>query len=196
MFFPILDSTMAECDESDPSDLESWIARLDLKITLKIQEARTNAGKKLWKGITFFGGRYFWIILLVISVFCLEVAVTILITCSFLGFLVVIYPLKKFTSRRRPYERFCAVENLKSTRDSSFPSGHSYLATVASLSISIYYMNPWMIIIAIALSLLVSISRVYLGVHYFSDVIVGFSIGLIVSFVLLEIIQILIDLLF
>jgi undecaprenyl-diphosphatase len=66
----------------------------------------------------------------------------------------------------------------------SFPSGHSMISVsfygyLIYLCI-VYFKQPWKQIISVALSLLVltiGISRIYLGVHYASDVIGGFLVG-------------------
>lgn len=69
----------------------------------------------------------------------------------------------------------------------SFPSGHSlgsfcFYGAVAAIIVN-RLSNRWLklltLIIAAALILLIGVSRVYLGVHYPSDVLAGFIIGFI-----------------
>jgi len=69
--------------------------------------------------------------------------------------------------------------------DFSFPSGHAtiaaalygYLAYILIKSLKNKY--KWsVIILAIALILLIGFSRIYLGVHYVSDVLGGYFVGL------------------
>jgi undecaprenyl-diphosphatase len=68
---------------------------------------------------------------------------------------------------------------------SSFPSGHAELSAIAYLTIaallartqSSFRIGLYFIALAALLTILIGISRVYLGVHYPSDVLAGWCIG-------------------
>lgn len=94
--------------------------------------------------------------------------------------------LKIWTDRLRPqaHEHLVAVESM------SFPSGHAANATIVYLSLAILLFRdaPWrgpMLWAAVWLALASGISRVLLGVHWPSDVIAGWALGLIWTFVLI-----------
>lgn len=85
--------------------------------------------------------------------------------------------LKNYVARVRPYE---VVEGLNSligpVGEWSFPSGHASAGFAAATAI--YKSRPkWVGIPCLILAALLSWSRLYLGVHYPSDVIGGAIIG-------------------
>jgi membrane-associated phospholipid phosphatase len=61
----------------------------------------------------------------------------------------------------------------------SFPSGHSSGITVVFGSISLSVKKRWFYTLSAILIFLVCFSRIYLGVHYLQDVLVGISLGII-----------------
>lgn len=71
------------------------------------------------------------------------------------------------------------------TFTSSFPSGHSMLSAVVYLTLGALLarvverrrLKAYLLVVAIALTLLVGLSRVYLGVHWPTDVLAGWSAG-------------------
>lgn len=89
--------------------------------------------------------------------------------------------VKNLYQRVRPEE----VEHLIEQGGYAFPSGHSMGSVItygALLFIFIRYVKSthwqWIMSIFVALlCLMIGLSRVYLGVHYLSDVIGGFSLG-------------------
>lgn len=90
--------------------------------------------------------------------------------------------LKSFLKRVRPYE---AVENIrllvKAQRDTSFPSGHAASSFAAAVVVVIMY-GGYLGIICLVLAALMAFSRVYVGVHYPLDVIVGSLVGSLIGY--------------
>lgn len=79
------------------------------------------------------------------------------------------------------------ILRLVTEKESSFPSGHATMA-ITLYGLLIYFIwkkcrNPRLKTIIISmllfLILLIGISRIYLGVHYFTDIIGGYILGLI-----------------
>ena len=67
----------------------------------------------------------------------------------------------------------------------SFPSGHSQISASLSWSVAAWLKKRWMYIAAVVFSLLVAFSRLYLGVHYPKDVVVGLAVGIGFSYLCL-----------
>lgn len=87
--------------------------------------------------------------------------------------------LKNLVARVRPYDEFAALKSLVGPQvDYSFPSGH----TGASLAATwvIFRETPKKVgIWALAYSILIAFSRLYVGVHYPTDVLCGAVTGIL-----------------
>jgi len=84
--------------------------------------------------------------------------------------------LKRWTRRPRPFRSHEGiVAHIAPLDEYSFPSGHTLHAVSFSLVAIAWY--PSLLPVLLPLTLLIAISRVVLGLHYPSDVIVAMLIG-------------------
>lgn len=100
-----------------------------------------------------------------------------------LGGLILSSLLKHSFDRPRPE----LVPHLSQVYTSSFPSGHSMLSATVYLTLGSLLMRLapqkrvklYYLLVAMTLTFLVGISRVYMGVHYPTDVLAGWTAGLV-----------------
>ena len=107
-------------------------------------------------------------------------AVRDVLPAMWLAGLTVEYPVKRLFGRMRPF-RALALSSVVGPKPTgySFPSAHSAVAFTAARLISVHY--PKRTAALYALASLVGFSRLYLGVHYTSDVLVGALTGFILA---------------
>ncbi|MGL5439822.1 MAG: phosphatase PAP2 family protein [Filifactoraceae bacterium] len=89
--------------------------------------------------------------------------------------------IKHLVNRPRPYDVYnfdMVIKKLPAT--SSFPSGHT-ASSFAVLGVYLFYVKKYRIPIFVLASL-IAISRLYLQVHYPSDILAGIILGLSVSY--------------
>jgi membrane-associated phospholipid phosphatase len=88
--------------------------------------------------------------------------------------------IKHLTERSRPPLADPGVQALIGIPDStSFPSGHAATAFAAATAVAV--LHPRLRVPLFALAATVALSRVYLGVHFWSDVLVGSLLGVAVG---------------
>ena len=130
--------------------------------------------------ITKFGNEE--IVICIVILFLLVFKDIKFLILPFIGF-IINSSLKVFINRDRP-----SVRHLVEESSFSYPSGHSMISLVL-YGYLIYYIYKHInnkiirnILIGLLILIIISIgiSRVYVGVHYISDVLGGYLLGLIV----------------
>jgi len=160
---------------------------LDMLIFDKIKPVVSEVNNKIMLFITFLGKHQFLIPanLVLILYFLLvkkQTWFSIRVITIAISSLVLMLLLKQLFQRKRPLSPL-----LKAAKGLSFPSGHAIMAVtfyglliyILQHSISMDWLRLLLTILVIALIILVGFSRVYLRVHYASDVAAGFIIGLL-----------------
>lgn len=160
---------------------------LDLQISAWFLSHRSEWGIGLFKVVTFFASWEFIVIasILVITVFYLNNESFLIVPYIFViaGTEVSIFILKNYFNRPR------FVSSAIVTTSASFPSAHAAIALafygyIAYVMIRHHEVKMGWLIIAISclIILLIGLSRVYLGAHYFSDIVVAYIVASIFLF--------------
>jgi undecaprenyl-diphosphatase len=130
------------------------------------------------------GSTVLWIVVLAVSGFLAlqtryRTATSVLITTGSGELLNAI--MKHAFSRPRP----SIVPHLRAVSSSSFPSGHAMESAIVYLTLAAMLMRAsdtratkvYVLAVAAVLTLLAGVSRLYLGVHYPTDVVGGWIVG-------------------
>jgi len=110
-----------------------------------------------------------------------RVASAVLVMIAVLGGTGISELIKNIFGRDRPPLIYRAVE----TSNASFPSGHAMLSTITYLTLGAMLaqvmperrQKVFVFTTAVLLALIIGASRVFLGVHWLTDVLAGWSLG-------------------
>ena len=161
---------------------------LDNMIYSFISKFINNNLTHIIKFITFLGSATFVITLTVLALlFMKNKRIGIFMVIDLIVITIFQYTLKPIFGRIRPVDI-----NLIEETSYSFPSGHS-LTAMAFYGFIIYliyksnlkYKKVYIILLSI-LILLIGLSRVYLGVHFITDVLGGFAFSLFYLIIFIE----------
>lgn len=137
----------------------------------------------------------FWIILTLLLM-CFRKTRRVGVTCAVamvIELIVVNVVLKNWIARVRPYE---LIEELvlmiEKQKDFSFPSGHAANA-LACAWVLFRKLKKRYGVPALILALLICFSRLYVGVHYPSDVIAGIAVGIMAAEAAIAIVRALVE---
>jgi membrane-associated phospholipid phosphatase len=134
--------------------------------------------------ITITGSDFFYLILIAIDYWIVNKRASILTTYVLIISVVSNYWLKIIIRYPRPPETnwLLGVEAV----NYSLPSGHSQSSVIFWGWLSAKIKTWWMGVLSASLIVLVGLSRIYIGVHWLGDVIIGWAVGLLLLFLLLR----------
>lgn len=144
-------------------------------------------------GVTFFGSEIFLLVIIGVVFWCVDKELGYKVAFSYIVARAVNNVLKVAFRVPRPWVKdpdFTVVESVKEGATGySFPSGHSNSIGVFGTTFFMNTHHRWIKIVAIALMVLVPVSRMYLGVHTLLDVTVGLGLAIILTFIVNKVIS-------
>jgi hypothetical protein len=109
---------------------------------------------------------------------CVDFAVGARLAFAFLLSTYVNVGIKDLFAHPRPFELDPTVQ-LYDAEGYGLPSGHSQSAVVVWGIIAASFRKAWLWVVAILMMILIGFSRIYLGVHFPTDVLCGWTVGAI-----------------
>lgn len=164
---------------------------MDFKILYLINNLHNPILDKIMIGLTYLGDAgLFWIILAIILLFIKKTrkcGILMLISMAF-GLIIGNGILKNLIARSRPCWIDTGIQLLiKNPTDYSFPSGHTLASFEAATMIFLH--NKKLGIISLILAVLIAFSRMYLFVHFPTDILGGAILGILISIIVYKIAQ-------
>ncbi len=152
-----------------------------------------NVSTPIAKFITNFGGAIFVISLTTILFFVIKDKKIGISIITNLGIVTILNQIIKFIMQRPRPTEFRIIEET----GYSFPSGHSmvslafygYLIYLIYKYINNKHLKRTLIIVLSVLICIIGVSRIYLGVHYTSDVLGGFLISFAYLIIYIELVN-------
>ena len=171
-----------------------YIQQIDNSIMLFLQSIRNPVLSAILLPITKSGNHGIIVIALILLTLFFKSERKTFFTAALgliLGSLVTIVLLKPFIMRPRPYvsiEELAALVDMSSDPN-SFPSGHTTAVFAMAMGWQLASEKKWLKIFGWVLAVLMAFSRLYVGVHYPTDVLAGALIGMAGSFIAWQIVK-------
>ncbi len=130
-----------------------------------------------FKAFTFLGEEEFFMLLLPLLYWSIERRTAMRLAFLYLFSTWVNAVAKVLGGQPRPFQYDPRVPALVSATGEGFPSGHTQSATVVWGYIASQFQKTWVRVLAAVLLIFIPLSRIYLGVHFPTDVLGGYAIG-------------------
>ncbi len=163
----------------------------EIEIIYWLQNLRNDFLDELFQIFTIFGEELILIVVLGFVYWCIDKKIGERLGLTVFVSLGLNSVLKLMVMRPRPFVVDNNITNLRpdTAGGYSFPSGHTQTAATSYFSLYYFFKKRWLLIAAIVITTLVAISRMYIGVHYFTDVLAGAALGIGISYFMVKLFE-------
>jgi undecaprenyl-diphosphatase len=156
----------------------------EIEIVRLIQNLRSPFLDTLMQILTEFGDQLVFIAVALIVYWFFSKRIAFKLVFVFISSAIANELLKGIFARPRPYVEDPTLNVGTSTHGYAFPSGHAQNIGVISTVLYQNYgkSNKWLKWVLLAAIIIVPFTRMYLGQHYLSDVLVGLALGIAIAY--------------
>jgi hypothetical protein len=154
----------------------SAILTWGLDVVRGIQSLATPALTMAMKGFSALGTELCYLAIFPLVYWCVDKRRGLRMSALILFSTAVNLRLKLVFAQPRPYDLDPLV-GLAEEHPFGLPSNHAMASAVLGGSVAPLFKRPWGLLVALAFPFLVGLSRVYLGVHFPTDVLAGWALG-------------------
>ena len=156
---------------------------MELNLIRAVQSIHTPFLDAFFEGITIFGEELFMVPLLAIIYWAVDKKFGETLAYTVFTSLLLNNTLKEMFSFERPIgEEGIRTLRPETATGKSFPSGHSQNGAATGGAFMIEFKKKWLTLLLGMVIFLIGLSRIYLGVHYPKDAVVGILLGLLTAF--------------
>jgi len=139
-----------------------------------------------FKVFTFMGSEVFFMLLMPLFYWCLNRETGIRLTILFLFSAYLNSLAKALLGQPRPFQYDPRVQQLVRAGGGGLPSGHTQSAVVVWGYIAACLRRTWFWVVAVVLMVFIPLSRIYLGVHFPTDLLGGYVLGTVLFLIYLS----------
>ena len=154
-----------------------------LNFIIMVQQIDTPLLDSFFRAVTSLGEELFYLLLFSFLIWCVDFYLGIRVGIIFLLSVYANNGVKEIFQQPRPFDILPEIQKAHAS-GYGFPSGHAQSSLVVWGSIAIAYWKKqiWIRNLSVLLILLIGFSRIYLGVHFPTDILGGWLFGGLILF--------------
>jgi len=152
------------------------ILQWGLNFIVLLQQVESPLLDSFFRVITSLGDELFYLLFFPFLLWCVDFYLGLSVGIIFLLSVYVNAGLKEIFQQPRPFEILAEIQKIHAS-GYGFPSGHAQSSLVVWGSIAYWEKQIWIRNLSVLLILLIGFSRIYLGVHFPTDILGGWLFG-------------------